>query len=154
VHFDVANIKKWYWETLESKLINKVSDTEYIYYMKFNTPLAPDRDVVVHAVIEPYHSSHPYMLLRLRGAPSLIAVPEGITRLSAFDMDIRFTPLINGQTQMDAEGYIDPSGNLPAWTVNLFQRQAPYATMLGLYRMVQKPEYARMKTPLAFRYSQ
>ena len=35
VHFDVANIKKWYWETLESKLITKVSDTEYVYYLKF-----------------------------------------------------------------------------------------------------------------------
>jgi hypothetical protein len=69
-------------------------------------------------------------------------------------MDIKFTPLVNGQTQMDAEGYIDPSGNLPAWTVNMFQRQAPYATMLGLYRMTQKPEYSQMKMPLAFRYTQ
>ncbi len=154
VHFDIANIKKWYWETLESKLISKVSDTEYIYYMKFNTPLAPDRDVVIRATIEPYQENHPYMVLHLRGAPSLTAIPEGITRISAFDMDIKFTPLVNGQTQMDAEGYIDPSGNLPAWTVNLFQRQAPYATMLGLYRMTQKPEYMRMKMPLAFRYMQ
>jgi hypothetical protein len=154
VHFDVANIKKWYWETLESKLISKVSDTEYIYYMKFNTPLAPDRDVVIHATIEPYQDSHKYMLLRLRGEPSILPVPDGVTRLTAFDIDIKFTPLVNGETQMDIQGYIDPSGGLPAWTVNMFQRQAPYATMLGLYRMVQKPEYARMKTPLAFRYSQ
>lgn len=154
VHFDIPNIKKWYWETVESKLISKVSDTEYIYYMKFNTPLAPDRDVVIRAKIEPYRDSHPYMVLHLRAAPSLTAIPEGVTRISAFDMDIKFTPLVNGQTQMDAEGYIDPSGNLPAWTVNLFQRQAPYSTMLGLYRMIQKPEYANPKTALAFKYVQ
>ena len=77
-----------------------------------------------------------------------------MTRLTAFDIDIKLTPLVNGETQMDIQGYIDPSGGLPAWTVNMFQRQAPYATMLGLYRMVQKPEYARMKMPLAFRYTQ
>jgi len=154
VHFDVANIKKWYWEALESKLITKVSDTEYVYYMKFNTPLASDRDVVIRATVEPYQDSHKYMLLRLRGEPSLVPVLKGITRLTAFEIDIKLTPLVSGKTQMDVQGYIDPSSGLPIWTVNMFQRQAPYATILGLYRMTQKPEYSQMKMPLAFRYTQ
>ena len=153
IHFDVANIKKWYWETLESRLINKISDTEYLYYMQFNTPLAPDRDVVIHAKIQPFQDvTHPYMLLQLRAAPSALPVPKNFTRVSAFDMDIKFTPLLSGKTKMDIEGYIDPSGDLPAWTVNLFQRQAPYSTMLGLYRMTLKPEYVDLKLPLAFTY--
>jgi hypothetical protein len=156
IHFDVANIKKWYWETTESKLISKLSDTEYIYYMKFNTPLASDRDVVLKATITPYKqsSSNDFMLLSLRATPSALPVPAGVTRMSAFDVDIKFTPLVSGKTQMEIQGLIDPSGNLPAWTSNMFQRQAPYATMLGLYRMIQKAEYAKVKLPLAFRYAQ
>lgn len=153
IHFDIANIKKWYWETLESKLINKISDTEYLYYMQFNTPLAPDRDVVIHAKVQPFQDViHPYLLLQLRAAPSALPVPKNFTRVSAFDMDIKFTPLVDGKTKMEVQGYIDPSGELPAWTVNLFQRQAPYSTMLGLYRMIQKPEYTHNKIPLAFTY--
>lgn len=153
IHFDISNIKRWYWETKESKLINKISDTEYLYYMQFNTPLAPDRDAVIHAKIEPYQDiTHPYMLLRLEAKPSSLPVPPNIIRVSAFDMDIKFIPLMDGKTKMEVQGYVDPSGDLPAWTVNLFQRQAPYATMLGLYRMTQKTEYAKLKLPLAFTY--
>ena len=77
VHFDVANIKKWYWETLESKLITKVSDTEYVYYLKFRTPLAEDRDVVLKATIEPYKlGQNNYMLLSLRATPSALPIPR------------------------------------------------------------------------------
>ena len=155
VYFDFYNYRKWFYQVQEAKLLKKVSATEFYYYIVHRAPpTLPDRDAIIHATIEPYQDSHKYMLLRLRGEPSILPVPDGVTRLTAFDIDIKFTPLVNGETQMDIQGYIDPSGGLPAWTVNMFQRQAPYATMLGLYRMVQKPEYARMKTPLAFRYSQ
>ncbi len=126
VHFDVANIKKWYWETLESKLITKVSDTEYVYYLKFRTPLAEDRDVVLKATIEPYKlGQNNYMLLSLRATPSALPIPPNITRISAFDMDIKFKPLLDGKTKMEVQGFVDPSGSLPAWTSNMFQHQAP-----------------------------
>ena len=155
IHFDVANIKKWYWETLESRLISKVSDTEYIYYLRFKTPLAPDRDAVLKATIEPYQMGHNnYMLLSLRAVPSALPIPDNVTRVVAFDMDIKFTPLVDGKTKMDVQGHVDPSGHLPAWTVNLFQHQAPYATMVGLYRMTKRPEYQKVSYPLAFRYMQ
>lgn len=152
IHFDVANIKKWYWETLESKLINKISDTEYVFYLKFKTPLAPDRDAVVKAFVEPYSEGHNFLVIHYRAVPSLMPVPANVTRVSVFDMDIKLTPMVNGQTQFDSIGYIDPSGDLPAWTVNLFQRQAPYATMLGLYRVAQREEYQHPLTRMPFRY--
>jgi len=155
IHFDIANIKKWYWETLESRLISKVSETEYLYYMQFRAPLVADRDVVLRAQIEPFQKDvHPYMLLRLRAVPSTLAVPDKIVRISAFDLDIKFTPLVNGKTKVEAEGYIDPSGGVPSWVFNTVQQQAPYSTMLGLYRMTQKAEYAHPKTTLAFKYVQ
>ena len=114
VHFDVANIKKWYWETLESKLITKVSDTEYVYYLKFRTPLAEDRDVVLKATIEPYKlGQNNYMLLSLRATPSALPIPPNITRISAFDMDIKFKPLLDGKTKMEVQCFVDPSGSLP-----------------------------------------
>ena len=29
IHFDVENIKRWFWETKESRLLKKVNDKEY-----------------------------------------------------------------------------------------------------------------------------
>lgn len=155
IQFDIANIKKWYWETLESRLISKVSETEYIYYLKFKVPLAEDRDVVVKATVDPYKQGHnSTLLLTLRATPSAVPVPTGVTRMTTFNMDMKFTPLLSGKTQMVVEGLIDPAGDLPVWTTNLFQHQAPYSTMLGLYRMTQKAEYANPKAALAFKYVQ
>jgi hypothetical protein len=39
VHFDVENIKRWFWETKESRLLKKVNDKEYYFYQVFNAPL-------------------------------------------------------------------------------------------------------------------
>ncbi|HNA22210.1 MAG TPA: hypothetical protein PLN40_12470, partial [Agitococcus sp.] len=49
VHFDVENIKRWFWETKESRLLKKVNDKEYYFYQVYNAPLTvPDRDSIVH----------------------------------------------------------------------------------------------------------
>lgn len=147
IHFDINNMKKWYWEALDSKLLTKISDTEYVYYMRFQAPLAPDRDAVIHAQIEPFEAGvHPYMLLTLRATPTALPESPGMVRISAFDIDIKFTPLAINKTRIEIQGLINPSGNLPVWVSNMFQRQAPYATMLGLYRMTQKTEYLHPKS--------
>ena len=56
-------------------------------------------------------------------------------------MVIKFTPIDKSTTHLEVEGYIDPGGVIPSWTINFVQRSAPYTSMLGLARMVQLPYY-------------
>ena len=66
VHFDVENIKRWFWETKESRLLKKVNDKEYYFYQVYNAPLTvPDRDSIVHVTVEPFTAKKGYMVLRL-----------------------------------------------------------------------------------------
>ena len=50
VQADVDNYTRWYFATLEAKLLKKISDKEFIFYMVHDAPIGmPDRDVVLKA---------------------------------------------------------------------------------------------------------
>ena len=54
VLFDFENYTKWYWETRESRLLQRKSNTDFIIYMVHKAPQGlPDRDVILQGVIEP-----------------------------------------------------------------------------------------------------
>lgn len=153
LHFDVENIKRWFWETKESRLLKKVSNKEYYYYQVFNAPLTiPDRDTIVHVIVEPFSAKKGFMALRLNAAPDFMPVQPGKTRVQAQDYYVKFTPIDKNTTRLEAEGYIDPGGVIPSWTINFVQRSAPYTSMLGLARMVQLPYYREGTGPTDFTF--
>jgi hypothetical protein len=70
-------------------------------------------------------------------------------RMLAEDMTVRFTPLPGKRVKVEAEGYVDPGGSIPAWANNYVQRAAPYSIMVGMQRMLETYEAAG-QTPLPF----
>ena len=151
VHFDVENIKRWFWETKESRLLKKVNDKEYYFYQVFNAPITiPDRDSIVHVTVEPFNAKRGYMQLNLKAVPDFMPTQPGRTRVAAQDYYIKFTPIDKNTTRLESSGYIDPGGVIPSWAINFVQRSAPYISMLGLARMVQLPYYRESKDPLDF----
>ena len=50
VHFDVENIKRWFWETKESRLLKKVNDKEYYFYQVYNAPLTVPNTCFIHKI--------------------------------------------------------------------------------------------------------
>ena len=153
LHFDVENIKRWFWETKESRLLKKVNDKEYYFYQVYNAPLTvPDRDSIVHVTVEPFNAKRGYMMLNLKAAPDFMPVQPGKTRVAAQDYFIKFTPIDKNTTRLESSGYIDPGGIIPTWTINFVQRSAPYVSMLGLARMVQLPYYRENKDAMDFTY--
>ncbi|HQV22331.1 MAG TPA: hypothetical protein PLJ88_04515 [Agitococcus sp.] len=137
VHFDINNIKHWYWETLDSRLLQKVSSTEYYYYMQYNAPVTmPDRDAILHAKIEPYSAKKGYMQLSIKAVPDYLPPQGNLVRVQEQDMTVKFTPIAKDKVRLEAEGFVDPGGIAPTWAMNFIQRNAPYSTMLGLQRRV------------------
>lgn len=154
VHYDPDNLKRWFWETPESRLLKKVSPYEFYYYQKFNAPVTmPDRDSILHAVIQPYSKRKGFMTITLKAAPDYLPVTKGLVRVQQQDMVIRLTPISDDKTRLEVEGYIDPGGISPAWGINFIQRMAPYSSMVGLQRIVQEPMYREPTTPSPFAIS-
>ena len=132
--------------------LKKVSDTEFYYYLQHDAPVTlPDRDVVIHAIIEPYTEQRGHASFRLKAVPDFIPAKPPLVRMLAEDMVIRWTPIEKDKTRLEVEGFIHPGGVVPAWAINAVQRQAPYYTMLGLQRMVQLPQYKSATTPMPFK---
>ena len=151
VHYDPDNLKKWFWETTESRMLKKVSPTEFYYYQKFNAPITmPDRDSILHAVTVPMSRKRGFLTLTLRAAPDFLPPVKGLVRVQTQDMVIRMTPAGKEKTRLEVEGYIDPGGISPAWGINFIQRMAPYTSMVGLQRIVQSDQYREASGPLPF----
>lgn len=148
---DFENYHKWYWQVLESKLLKKVSPTEYYLYLVHKAPAGlPDRDVILHATVELQNAARNYITLKVEAVPDYLPLKPPLVRMVAEDLQFKFTPLENGDLFVESEGYVDPGGNVPSWAANFVQHSAPYSVSLGSLRMVKKEEYANSKEPIPF----
>jgi len=111
----------------------------------------PDRDAIIHVIVDPYSVKKGYASLKLKAVPDFLPEKPPLVRMLAEDMTIKFTPLNKKQVKVDVDGYIDPGGLAPTWAVNFIQKQAPYFTVLGLQRMVQQAQFRDSTAPLPFR---
>jgi hypothetical protein len=58
------------------------------------------------------------------------------------------------KTKLEFDGYIDPSGVSPAWAINYYQRKSPYISVIGMQRMLLRPEYRETQEPMPFTYKE
>lgn len=151
VLFDFENYTKWYWETRESRLLQQKSSTEFIIYMVHKAPRGlPDRDVILHAVIEPQSLTKRSLSLKVVALPDFLPAKPPLIRMPAEDISIKLTPLANDRIQVVAEGYFDAGGTAPVWATNFVQRAAPYSVTRNLQRMLLRDEYRNSKQPPLF----
>ena len=151
VLLDFDNYRKWYWEVMESRLLKKVSPTEYYVYLRHRTPYGiPNRDVVLHATVEPQARGRNWVTLTVKADPDYMDARPPLVRMAAEDMVSRFTPLPGNKVHVEIEGYVDPGGKVPAWANNFVQRAAPYSIMLSMQRMLDNELYTSGRIPLPF----
>lgn len=151
VLLDFDGYTRWYWKTRESRLLQQKSPTEFVIYMVHEAPYGlPDRDAVLQGIVEPQTRTKKTLTLKVNALPEFMAAKPPLVRMPAEDMSVKFSPLPNNRVQLEAEGYFDAGGTVPAWAANFVQRSAPYAVVLGLQRMVSLDEYRSSKKNLAF----
>lgn len=145
---DLENTKRWFWECLDSKLLKKISDTEYMVYLKINAPQPlPDRDDILHVKIEPYSKKRGYMVFNFNAMPNYIPSVPNFIRIAEHAIAVKLTPMSASSTKLEVEGYVDPGGSIPAWAINHVQRNAAYISVLGLARRAKQGEFDH-NTPL------
>ena len=70
VLLDFDSYTKWYWKTRESRLVKQTSGTEFVMYMVHEAPYGlPDRDAVLHGIVEPQTKNKRYVTLRVNALP-------------------------------------------------------------------------------------
>ncbi len=152
IQFDVENFTRWYFATMEAKMLKKISDREYIFYMVHDAPVGtPDRDVILKVTIDPITKKKPYVGLKFTALPDYLPVRPPYVRMLAEDYTVKWIPQDNNtKTKLESEGFIHPGGIAPSWAVNFAQGKGPYANMMGLRRMLFLPQYNDPKAPIMF----
>jgi len=135
---EVDNLKRYFWECYESRMVKKVSPTELYAYLKVNVPNpVPDRDIVMHLTMEPYSKRRGYLQFHIESAPNLVPLVPGLVRVPEYTFVIKLTPQSANETRLEMEGAINPGGNIPGWAINFIMRNAPYASILGMRRLAK-----------------
>lgn len=142
---EVERYPQWGYKVMESRLIERISDTEMIYYSRFDFPWPmSDRDVIMHStltqdpvtkVVTTVSTAEPWHVPRKK---DVVRITEASTSWKLYPND-------SGWLYVEYYIYSDPGGNLPDWLVNLAVDVGPLETVKAIRKILNEPEYQRVK---------
>lgn len=132
---DGDKLHVWNYKAIDSKLLEKPSDSEYIIWLALNLPWPlRNRDVVISLSLK--RISQDALRIDVMAASDKYETQEDYLRITYFkgywlleqqDNMVKITHQMHG----------DPSGNVPSWFVNSTIAKAPYYNFKALRRRVQ-----------------
>lgn len=128
----------WVYKCDSSRLIKKVNNNEFSYYITINFPFPlDDRDLYVNSTnfIDPVTGI--YYARSIKGEPESTQNNEYV-HISEFESSWKISPLENGNLQIDYKVLSNPGGEIPTWLVNLAITKGPTETMKRLIYLVEK----------------
>jgi NAD(P)-dependent dehydrogenase (short-subunit alcohol dehydrogenase family) len=150
---DVPHEKDWIDGVVDATILRKVSDTEYIMYSHLGMPVPlSDRELVTDVTLT-LDAAKKTLTVRMRSVADASAPKTGYVRAQIEDSVFVLASVDGGKrTHVTAEIHCDPKGSVPAFIVNLFQRNWGYKTITSLRRQAQRPavtESAQLHAMLA-----
>jgi hypothetical protein len=136
---DVPHEKDWIDSVLDARVLHKVSDTEYVMYSHLGMPgPITDRELVTNVTLT-VDAAAKTMTVRMRSIQDASAPQTKFVRAEIKDSVFVLRSIDGGKrTHVVAEIHCDPKGSVPAWMVNLFQRNWGYKTITSLRRQSSK----------------
>jgi len=149
VLLDDARAAEWVDSLAESRVVRMVTPHEYIEYNHVSMPWpVHDREFVTHVSL----SSDPATQSAVIRSEPAEAEAEVATRPKIVRGTLTSYYLLKAvdggkRTELSIEMSTDPKGAIPAWVVNLFQKDWARETMRGIRKQVKKPD---LKPPVEF----
>jgi hypothetical protein len=140
---DVSRSREWVDSVVESRVLRRLSETEYVTYSHIGTPWPlSDREFVTDVVLE-VDAATKKLTIKLRSVGDPAAPRTGYVRGQLTDSSWVLTSIDGGaRTHVAAEIHADPKGDVPAWIVNMFQKNWGYNTLMSLRKQVAKRDIA------------
>lgn len=138
---DVAEIPNWVYKTTESRMLKRVSATEYYYYnlLDFPWPLS-DRDMVLHTRFTQDPDTKIAKSVSV-GKVGMVAEKDDVVRMTDVEIEWVFYPLQDGRIKLEYYLRSDPGGAIPAWVINLAVDHGPIKSMEGFRNLLKRDKY-------------
>lgn len=133
---NIDNMKNWLPSTLDSKLLEKVSDTEFYGYTVSDAPWpASNRDLVFKMTVN-RHSSKSYTIT-LKGEPDYYPIQSGKVRvyeyIAVWKIDLKEESLI----EIDYTASFNPGSSYPNWLIKNSMVEARMQTSINFRRELE-----------------
>ena len=113
----------------EARALERTSAQEMLLYRHNDMPFPiEDRDMVLR-VITVHNPETLQVAITLVSEDGILPENPRRVRLPSAESAWFFTPLGEGRVEVVSEGHIDPGASLPAWALNRFLVDAPFAAM-------------------------
>ena len=144
---EVETYKTWSYKLLESKVVQKISDTEMTYYSHYDLPWPlNDRDIIMHTVFQQDPVTKT-IIINSVAAPDELPEKAGIVRIKDAKTTWTILPGTDGWAYTEYYIYTDPGGSVPDWLLNMTIDLGPRETIKGIRKQVKKAEYQQAKVP-------
>ena len=121
----------WIPKCKESRLLKKVSETEFYYYARYAAPWPiADRDVIIH--FEVFKETSGKIVCELNGVADYLEEVNGVIRVPYSKGKWFLTPQKNGNVEIINQYASSPGGSIPIWLANTAAVSTPFDTMKSL----------------------
>ncbi len=136
---------EWMWNTLESRLVKRLSDTRAIIYNLVNAPWpVKDRDMVMESDYR-FTPDHKALTIRFQQTnDGNVPVPWRVVRVPRIEGFYRFWSESPTRTNVLYQVEVDIGGNVPNFSARRYARKLPFETLEALRERVEKRHRANM----------
>ena len=135
---DVDNYKAWHYHTVNPRLLDRISETELIYYTQVSAPWpVSNRDLILRLKLD-LNTTTKALTVTLESIADYLPEVKNVVRIPASYSKMTLTPIGNSKLKVEYFIKVDPGGQIPAWVVNLVSTQAPYETFKNLMDRLEK----------------
>lgn len=135
---DVDSYKDWHYRAINPRILDKVSETELIYYTQVSAPWPiSNRDLILRLKLN-MNMTTKALTVTLKSIPSYLPTVKDFVRVPESYSEMTLTRIENSKLKVEYFIQVDPGGQLPAWLVNLVSTQAPYETFKNLMDRLEK----------------
>jgi hypothetical protein len=134
---DIPKYTQWQFNTVESKIIQKISSTEIIYRTVVEAPWpVTDRDMVVR--IKSEFTDQKTLKIMTDSQSDIVPINEGLVRVPSSHAEWWVREKSKNYLEVKYTMQIDPGGSVPAWLVNWVCANAPYQSFINLKAKLEK----------------
>lgn len=135
---DVPQLHTWIYHCKQSRMLQKNTPHDYIYYTETVLPWPmSNREAVIHMQFKT--DSLPGLLtISGTGVSGHVGKTNGLVRISQYQADWRVTMPTPQTLSISYQVMLDPGGGLPAWMANMFVTTGPYETFVTLGKKLKE----------------
>jgi hypothetical protein len=136
---DVNAQKQWVYSTVQSSMVKRINENEFVYYTEKKMPWpVSNRDVVMHVKMTEDPGTGTLTLKASAVKASAVPTKKAVIRMTAGEVIWQVKAVNENTLHVSYWAKADPGGTLPAWVTNMFLTKGPYESFVKFKERMEK----------------